>query len=108
MRPRALIFLGVAILSVALAGLALAGKKKGKSSTSRPAEVSRSSKPPSAYHVFLTEPKDNAKAGADLLKSAVGSMSTLFTRPGYIVDSPTEKAPTDSSELAKWLRDKDR
>lgn len=99
-----------ALFAVGLAGLAEGapkGKKKGKETT-RPAEVSRSNKPPSAYHVFLETPKDKANLDKKGLEEAKKALGAAFVRPGYVLDSPEENAPTDHDELAKWLRDKDR
>jgi hypothetical protein len=98
-----------ALIAVSFSSDAAAGaKKKGKSSGPRPSEVSRSGKAPTAYHVFLEVPKDSAKAGAAVAESAKKALSTSFTRPGYVIDTPEEKSPKDHDELAKWLRDKDR
>lgn len=98
-----------AVLMVVVSTNASAGgkTKKGKKGPA-PAEISRSNKAPSAYHLFLTPAKDNAKAGEFAIKVTGQSISKAFTRPGYIIDTPAEGAPKDSTELAKWLRDKDR
>jgi hypothetical protein len=99
----------VAATALTFAGGAFAGGKTKKGKGPAPSTISRSSKAPTAYHVFLSPAKDSAKAGAGVVKVTSTTLATAFTRPGYILDTPAEAAPKDSSdELAKWLRDKDR
>jgi hypothetical protein len=98
------------LFALALSGAALAGSSKSKSKTksTAPAALPRSTKPPSAYHIFLTEAKDNTKSEKKVVLSAKEALSKAFTRDGYVIDAPSEKTPSNADELAKWLRDKDR
>jgi hypothetical protein len=100
------------IATVALATFttgAFAGGKTKKGKGPAPSTISRSTKAPSAYHVFLEPTKDGAKVGKEAVKVAGDTLTKAFTRPGYIIDTPAEAAPKGSTdELAKWLRDKDR
>jgi hypothetical protein len=100
-------FLAVAFLAVGI-DFAVAGSKTKKGKGPAPSTISRSTKAPSAYHVFLTPAKDSAKVGASGVKIATAALNKAFTKPGYIIDTPAESAPKESDALAKWLRDKDR
>jgi hypothetical protein len=98
-----------AVTIITFADGAFAGGKTKKGKGPAPSAISRSSKAPSAYHVFLTPAKDGAKVGSGVVKVTNDTLNKAFTKPGYIVDVPAEAAPKGSSdELAKWLRDKDR
>jgi hypothetical protein len=105
---RLLVLAGVvaALLAFAAGNAALAGSKKAPKKS--PAAQSRSSKAPSAYHVFLTDAKDNTKSDSKIVASAKDALAKSFTRPGYVIDTPEEKAPSAADELARWLRDKTR